>query len=317
MTVREPIIRLSHVTKAYGEQKAVDDLDLSIYAGEIFGLLGPNGAGKSTTILMLLGLSEPSAGKVRVCGLDSVRQSIEVKRKVGYLPDDVGFYEDRTGYENLLYTARLNRIPEREARARAERWLDRVGLSEAAGKPVGAYSRGMRQRLGLADVLMKEPEVMILDEPTLGLDPEGMRQLLDLIRTLSRERNMTVLLSSHHLHQVQSICDRVGLFVKGKLVGVGDVDELSKSLFGEDALRIVAAAEPTDAALLDAVRGIDGVLRAEPGDDGSIEVDAVRDVTADVARAVVGAGAALTELRRQSFGLDEIYHRYFEGRGSA
>ncbi|WP_309118391.1 ABC transporter ATP-binding protein [Paenibacillus sp.] len=316
MTAKEPIIRLYHVTKQYGEQKAVDDLNLSIYPGEIFGLLGPNGAGKSTTILMLLGLSEPTDGKVSVCGLDSVRQSIEVKRKVGYLPDDVGFYEDRTGFENLMYTARLNRLSEFEARERAEKWLTRVGLTDARDKPVGAYSRGMRQRLGLADVLMKEPEVMILDEPTLGLDPEGMRQLLDLIKALSRERQMTVLLSSHHLHQVQSICDRVGLFVKGKLVGLGGIPELSRELFGEESIRIESTVEPADDAMLEAVRAIDGVIRAEPSDGGFV-IDAERDVAADVANLVVGRGAKLHELKRKTFGLDEIYHRYFEGRGSA
>lgn len=316
MAAREPIIRLHHVTKQYGEQKAVDDLNLSIYPGEIFGLLGPNGAGKSTTILMLLGLSEPTSGKVSVCGLDSVRQPIEVKRRVGYLPDDIGFYEDRTGFENLMYTARLNRISEKQARERAEYWLRRVGLAEAAGKPTGTYSRGMRQRLGLADVLMKEPEVMILDEPTLGLDPEGMKQLLDLIRTLSRERQMTVLLSSHHLHQVQSICDRVGLFVKGKLVGVGDVAELSRTLFGEDSIRIVSAIDPLDEELLDRVRAIEGVTKAAI-EDGSLRIDADRDVAAEIAALVVGRGAKLHELSRKTFGLDEIYHRYFEGRGSA
>lgn len=316
MEAREPIIRLSHVTKQYGEQKAVDDLDLSIYPGEIFGLLGPNGAGKSTTILMLLGLSEPTSGQVRVCGLDSVRQSIEVKRKVGYLPDDVGFYEDRTGLENLMYTARLNRLPEQEAWNRATRWLERVGLADSAEKPVGAYSRGMRQRLGLADVLMKEPQVMILDEPTLGLDPEGMRQLLDLIFTLSRERSMTVLLSSHHLHQVQSICDRVGLFVQGKLVGIGGIAELSRSLFGEESIKIELAAEPLTPELVQAIQELDGILRTETV-EGGLAIDAERDIASDVARLVVESGASLQELKRKAFGLDEIYRRYFEGRDSA
>lgn len=316
MTAREPIIRLQHVTKQYGEQKAVDDLNLSIYPGEIFGLLGPNGAGKSTTILMLLGLSEPTSGKVTVCGLDSTRQPIEVKRKVGYLPDDVGFYEDRTGFENLMYTARLNRISERTAAERARYWLDRVGLADASAKPVGAYSRGMRQRLGLADVLMKEPEVMILDEPTLGLDPEGMRQLLDLIRTLSRERNMTVLLSSHQLHQVQAICDRVGLFVKGKLEGIGNVAELSRTLFGEDSIRIESVFEPLDESIIEEIRGVDGVTRAE-ADGGTLLVDADRDVASELAALIVQHGAKLHGLSRKTFGLDEIYHRYFEGRGTA
>lgn len=316
MAAKEPIIRLTRVTKTYGEHKAVDDLDLSIYPGEIFGLLGPNGAGKSTTILMLLGLSEPTSGEVNVCGLDSVRQPIEVKRKVGYLPDDVGFYEDRTGLENLIYTGRLNRLSDREARERAEKWLARVGIDYAKHQKVGTYSRGMRQRLGLADVLMKEPEVLILDEPTLGLDPDGMRQLLELIKSLSRERNMTVLLSSHHLHQVQAICDRVGLFVQGKLVGIGSIAELSKTLFGEDALKIELVAEPADEGLLQALRTVEGVSKAELA-NGTIVIDAEADVSARIANIAVERGVKLHELKRKTFGLDEIYYRYFEGRGSA
>jgi ABC-2 type transport system ATP-binding protein len=316
VAAKEPIIRLTRVTKTYGEHKAVDDLDLSIYPGEIFGLLGPNGAGKSTTILMLLGLSEPTSGEVNVCGLDSVRQPIEVKRKVGYLPDDVGFYEDRTGLENLIYTGRLNRLSDREARERAEKWLARVGIDYAKHQKVGTYSRGMRQRLGLADVLMKEPEVLILDEPTLGLDPDGMRQLLELIKSLSRERNMTVLLSSHHLHQVQAICDRVGLFVQGKLVGIGSIAELSKTLFGEDALKIELVAEPADEGLLQALRTVEGVSKAELA-NGTIVIDAEADVSARIANIAVERGVKLHELKRKTFGLDEIYYRYFEGRGSA
>jgi ABC-2 type transport system ATP-binding protein len=310
---REPVITIQGVTKAYGEQTAVNNLHLTVYEGEIFGLLGPNGAGKSTTILMLLGLSTPTSGSIRVCGMDSVRQPLQVKRKVGYLPDDVGFYEDRTGYENLMYTARLNRIPEEEARARAEELLHSVGLSEAKEKKVGAYSRGMRQRLGLADVLIKNPEVMILDEPTLGLDPEGMRQLLDLIRTLSRERNITVLLSSHHLHQVQSICDRVGLFVQGRMIAEGTVGELSRQLFGEEAVRIDAAVEPLDERLIGSIRNVPGV-KSVAVSGAMLQLEADRDLSSEIARAVVQEGYALKSLQRKEYGLDEIYLKYFEGR---
>ncbi|WP_199614392.1 ABC transporter ATP-binding protein [Paenibacillus alkalitolerans] len=315
MDNREPIIALTDVTKTYGEQTAVDRLNLTVYQGEIFGLLGPNGAGKSTTILMLLGLSEPDSGQVRVCGLDSVRQPLQVKRKVGYLPDDVGFYEDRTGMENLLYTARLNRIPESEAADRAGRLLERVGLADAGSKKVGAYSRGMRQRLGLADVLIKNPEVMILDEPTLGLDPEGMKQLLDLIRTLSREQNITVLLSSHHLHQVQSICDRVGLFVKGKLIADGTVRDLSMQLFGDEAEWIEASADPLDEPLLEAIRSVPGV-RGATLSGNTLHIEAPKDAASGIASAVVQSGASLHSLHPKEYGLDEIYLRYFEGRDS-
>ncbi|HBT84907.1 MAG TPA: ABC transporter ATP-binding protein [Porphyromonadaceae bacterium] len=226
-------IEITHITRKYGDFTAVDNLTLSIGKGEVFGLLGPNGAGKSTTILMLMGLTEPSSGSMRICGLDPVRQPIEVKKKVGYLPEDVGFYDDLTGPENLVYTARLNGIPEREAEERALLLMRRVGLGEEMDKKAGKYSRGMRQRLGLADVLMKDPEVIILDEPTLGIDPSGIRDFLGLIVSLSREEGITVLFSSHHLHQVQQVCDRVGIFVKGRLLAQGDIASLARQLFAD------------------------------------------------------------------------------------
>jgi ABC-2 type transport system ATP-binding protein len=227
----EKVIEISGLTKRYGTHTVVDNLDLSIGKGEIFGLLGPNGAGKSTTILMLLGLSEPDSGTARVCGLDPVRNPIKVKKKVGYLPEDVGFYDDYTGLDNLLYTARLNDIPKEEAELRAGRLLERVGLADEKDKKAGQYSRGMRQRLGLADVLMKDPEVIILDEPTLGIDPAGVREFLEGIVQLSRDEGITVLLSSHLLHQVQQVCDRVGIFVEGKLLAEGNINTLASQLF--------------------------------------------------------------------------------------
>jgi ABC-2 type transport system ATP-binding protein len=212
------IIELADLTKKYGSLTAVDQLNLSIRKGEIFGLLGPNGAGKSTTILMMLGLTEPTSGSVRVCDIDPSRNPIEVKRKVGYLPENVGFYANRNGQENLLFTAQLNGLSRKEGLMKAEQLLARVGLSDAGDKKTGKYSRGMLQRLGLADVLIKDPEVIILDEPTLGIDPTGVRDFLDLIVKLSRDEGLTVLFSSHDLHQVQMVCDRVGLFVHGKLL---------------------------------------------------------------------------------------------------
>lgn len=219
-----PIIELAGLTKKYGKFTAVDNLNLSIRKGEVFGFLGPNGAGKSTTILMMLGLTEPTSGMVNVCGINATTQPIEVKRKVGYLPEDVGFYEHMTGVENLCYTAQLNGIPKSEAKEKAIRLMERVGLSEQLNKKTGKYSKGMRQRLGLADVLIKAPEVIILDEPTSGIDPAGVREFIGLIRHLSKEDGLTVLFSSHHLDQVQQVCDRVGLFSAGKLLTVADLN---------------------------------------------------------------------------------------------
>jgi ABC-2 type transport system ATP-binding protein len=229
--VSRSVIELVDLTKTYGTFTAVDRLNLSIDKGEVFGLLGPNGAGKSTTILMMLGLTEPTGGKVTVCGIDSTRNPIEVKRRVGYLPEDVGFYDDRNAFENLMYTARLNQIPDSVAKPRALDLLERVGLTESWKKKTGKFSRGMRQRLGLADVLIKEPEVIILDEPTSGIDPQGVREFLELINLLRKEKGLTVLFSSHNLHQVQQVCDRVGIFVSGKLQAEGDIENLSKRLF--------------------------------------------------------------------------------------
>ena len=229
------IIQTRGLTRRYNGQTAVEDLSLEVQEGEIFGFLGPNGAGKTTTILMLLGLTEPSAGTARVLGYDPVRDPLPIKRQVGYLPENVGFYDDLTGRENLRYIAELNRIPESEAVAKIESALATVGLAEEGDKLVGAYSRGMRQRLGIAELLVKDPRLLILDEPTLGLDPDGTNKMLELIRDLNRTRGITVMLSSHLLDQVQRICHRVGIMIKGRLVALGTIEELARRKMGEAA----------------------------------------------------------------------------------
>ena len=181
---------------------------------------------------MMLGLTDPTSGTVNVCGINSTTHPVEVRKKVGYLPEDVGFYDDMTGPENLLYTARLNNIPEQEARQHATQLLERVGLGGETDKKTGKYSRGMRQRLGLADVLIKNPEVIILDEPTSGIDPAGVQEFISLIRQLRDERGLTVLFSSHHLDQVQQICDRVGLFSQGRLLTDISLNDLQQEKHG-------------------------------------------------------------------------------------
>jgi ABC-2 type transport system ATP-binding protein len=155
-----------------------------------------------------------------------------VKEKVSYLPENVGFYDDMDARQNLLYVARLNRIPDEVSLPRIDTWLKEVGLFEEAGKKVGIYSKGMRQRLGLAEVMIKEPKLIFLDEPTIGLDPDGTNRMLDIIHSLSREKQITVFLSSHLLDQVQRICDRVGIMIKGTLVAVGPIEELAKKKLG-------------------------------------------------------------------------------------
>jgi len=230
--IAAPVIVARRLTKRYGRLVAVDELELDVRAGEIYGLLGPNGAGKTTTVLMLRGLSEPTSGEVRVLGLDPTRDPRAVKRQVGYLPDNAGFYGSLTGRQNLRYTARLNGLTGRAAETRIGDVLDEVGLTDRADDRVEAYSRGMRQRLGIADALVKSPRVLILDEPTTAIDPIGVTEILELIRRLARDEGLAILLASHLLDQVQAVCRRVGIFDRGRLVGEGTVGELATE-FGD------------------------------------------------------------------------------------
>ena len=321
----ETIIELVDLTKKYGTFTAVDHLNLTIQKGEIFGLLGPNGAGKSTTILMMLGLTEPASGSVKVGGVDSTSNPIDVKRKVGYLPEDVGFYDDLTGIENLMYTARLNRIPDPVARQKGELLLHRVGLADVIDKKAGKYSRGMRQRLGLADVLIKNPEIIILDEPTSGIDPKGVREFLELIAELRKEEGLTVLFSSHNLYQVQQACDRVGIFVNGRLLAEGDIVSLSKKLFSDNLYVIEASIElpkPDEQVytaekyspewlrkMLEPIAGIASIERR----NGIFQIECSNHSSAAIARTIVESGFGLNYLNRKEYGLDDIYYRYFEG----
>ena len=230
----QTVIETEGLTKKYGHQIAVNNLNLQIREGEVFGFLGPNGAGKTTTLLMFLGLTEPTSGKVRVIGFDPTRDPFHVKEKVGYLPENVGFYDDMDARQNLQYIARLNRIPDKISAGKIDESLTVVDLLEEGKKKVGTYSKGMRQRLGIAEVLIKEPELIFLDEPTIGLDPDGTNRMLDLIHSLSREKNITIFLSSHLLDQVQRICDRVGIMIKGDLVAIGAIQELAEKKLGID-----------------------------------------------------------------------------------
>ncbi|GAA3935504.1 ATP-binding cassette domain-containing protein [Chitinophaga oryziterrae] len=308
--MEQPIIEMNGLTKHYGSFKAVDNLHLSINKGEIFGLLGPNGAGKSTTILMLLGLTIPTAGEARICGINASRNPIPVKRKVGYMPDNVGFYNELTALENLIYIGRLNGIPEKEVKNIAREMLVEVGLETAINKKTGTFSRGMKQRLGLADVLIKQPEVIILDEPTLGLDPAGVKDFLELIRQLNQRQNLTVLLSSHHLHQVQQVCNRVGIFVAGHLLAEGNIETLTGNLF-KTAPYVVQVTLKT--AIMPDVQALQlpGAEKITINGD-VIEISGQEDITPDIVRYFVHKGFDVTSVQKKTYGLDEIYQQYFE-----
>jgi len=226
------IIETVELTKVYNGQVAVDHLTLQIPKGEVFGFLGPNGAGKTTTLLMLLGLTEPTGGTARVLGVDPAREPVRVKGLIGYLQENMGFYSDLNARQMLDFIAELNRLPYDAAQVRIDEALETVGLTGESKKKISAYSRGMRQRLGIAELLIKNPQVVFLDEPTLGLDPDATNRMIELIEALCREKKMTVLLSSHMLHLVQKICHRVGIMIKGRMVAQGPMEQLAKEKLG-------------------------------------------------------------------------------------
>jgi ABC-2 type transport system ATP-binding protein len=305
-----PTILTRRLTKQYGETKVVNALDLRTAPGEVFGLLGPNGAGKTTTILMLLGMVEPTSGDIEVLGLDPARNPLAVKSRVGYLPDAVGFYPDLTGRENLRFTAELNRLSRSEADSRIDALLVDVGLVDSGDRPVGVYSRGMKQRLGIADALIKRPEILILDEPTTAIDPEGVAEILGLINRLARDEGVTILLSSHLLHQVQAVCDRVAIFVKGRVVAQGAPHELATDSKGPEEVEISVGAD--EAAVRAALANQKFLRSLKPGRlprSYLIEVD--HGSTNKLVSSLVEAGLPLTSVRRLSEDLDEVYRRYF------
>jgi len=228
----DAIIETVDLTKVYNGQVAVDRLTLRIPKGEVFGFLGPNGAGKTTTLLMLLGLTEPTGGTARVLGVDPTRDPVRVKGLIGYLQENMGFYNDLNARQMLDFIAELNRLPRDAARARIDEALQTVGLAGESKKKISAFSRGMRQRLGIAELLIKNPQVVFLDEPTLGLDPDATNRMIELIEALCREKKMTVLLSSHMLHLVQKICHRVGIMIKGRMVAQGPMAQLAREKLG-------------------------------------------------------------------------------------
>jgi ABC-2 type transport system ATP-binding protein len=229
---KSAVIETQDLTKRYGSTTVVDKLSLSIYEGEIFGFLGPNGSGKTTTLLMLLGLTEATSGTAKVAGFNPTKEAIKVKRIVGYIPENIGFYEDMNGVENLRFITQLNNIPDTVSNNKITEALERVGLKDDAVKKVAAFSRGMRQRLAIAEILVKQPTIAFLDEPTLGLDPEGTTLIIDYIKALSREHNITILLSSHDLMQVQRVADRIGIMIHGKMIAEGSLEKLAHEKLG-------------------------------------------------------------------------------------
>ncbi len=292
------VIEAHGLAKRYRETIAVDSIDLAVRRGETFGLLGPNGAGKTTTILMLLGLTDTTSGTVRVLGFDPQREPLQVKRRVGYMPDSVGFYDNLTARENLRYTARLAGVPREEVDGRIEAALARVDLASVADR--------------LAEIVLKKAEIAILDEPTSGLDPQATHEILGMIHELKMS-GVAVILSSHLLDQVQRICDRVALFNRGKIALLGTVPELAQKVLGGGHTTVVEAQGANLATILADIPGARRVVPGEgPGEENVFRVLADRDLRNDVAQRVTAAGGRLLRLNIEEPSLDAIYRSYFE-----
>jgi len=259
------VLEAKELTKYYKHIKVVDSINLKIEEGDIFGFLGPNGAGKTTTILMILGLTVPTSGSIEVFGYNSTREPLQVKKITSYLPENVGFYEDLTAQENLKFIARLNNIPDKKADIKIKEAIEIVGLLKVSDLEVSKFSHGMKQRLGMASVLIKEPKLAILDEPTSGIDPKGVEEILELIVKINKEQNITVLLSSHLLYQVEKICNKIGIISQGQLITQGSIEKIGQELMKEKKENIieVSVSDQLTSSFIESVQKMEGVVKVK------------------------------------------------------
>jgi len=312
MNDKNIIIEAQNLTKKYGSLKVVNNLNLSIAEGEIYGLLGPNGAGKSTIILMLLGLTEPSEGTLKVAGFNPTREPLKVKQITGYLPEKVGFYEDMTASQNLAYTAELNHIEFKTIPKKVHEALKTVGLEKNSNKLVGHFSKGMKQRLGIADVLIKDPKIVIFDELTEGLDPEVANQILATIADLNKEKKITFILSSHQLNLVQKVCHTVGIMSKGKLIGEGRVDELAKNIVGDSKNKIDIEISGKVENVIDKLKALKSV-KSISIENNMISISSDTDIRQEVSRTIANSeDVLLIKMDMKTFSLEDIYLNYFK-----
>jgi ABC-2 type transport system ATP-binding protein len=310
------MIEVQHLTKRYGPVTAVDDITFRVEKGEILGFLGPNGAGKTTTMRVLTGYMPATEGKAVVAGYDVFAQPVEAKRQTGYLPETPPLYPDMTVREYLTFVARIKigeAMTTADRNARVDRVMRRTHVDDMADRHCGKLSKGYRQRVGLAQALIHEPAVLILDEPTAGLDPKQIIETRDLIRSLAGDH--TIVLSTHILPEVAQTCQRVVIINKGRLVAVDTPENLTHQLKGAATLYVQVESDGVEGGGLvqDALRGVPGVRAVRVADRHAtltgyeIEAEAQRDVRRDVARAIVDRGWGLLELRPSRLSLEEIF----------
>ena len=297
------MIQVNELTKDYGSRRALHGLTFEANQGEIVGFLGPNGAGKTTTMRILTGFMSPTSGEARVAGYDVVKESIEVRRRVGYLPETVPLYTEMVVFDYLKFMADLRHIP--NADERVEETLNMVGLLDRSEGYIANLSKGMRQRIGLAQALLHRPEVLILDEPTIGLDPSQVVEVRNLIREIGKER--TVLLSTHILSEAQQICDRVLIINKGRIVVEDTPENLQARLVGAE--RVVVRVRGDNDGLVEKVKKVKGAQDVRSLPDGAVEYQVMpaQDVRPEVAKAVIQSGYELLEMRAVGMSLEEIF----------
>lgn len=297
------MIQVSGLVKDYGARRALDNISFDANQGEIVGFLGPNGAGKTTAMRILTGYMPPTDGTVTVAGYDVVEESLEVRKRVGYLPETVPLYNEMTAFEYLKFMGDLRHIPNSDERALET--LESVNLESRTNSYIGTFSKGMRQRIGLAQALLHRPEVLILDEPTIGLDPSQVVEIREVIREIGKDR--TVLFSTHILSEAQQICDRVLIINKGKIVAEDTPENLQSRFVGAQRVILRVRGESDDLAAK--VKKIKGVKDVETKADGSIEFEfsAGQDARPQVAKTVVQGGYDLLEMRSVGMSLEEIF----------
>jgi len=304
--MEKAVIETQNLTKKYDQKAVVANLDLSVGESEAFGFLGPNGAGKTTTIKMLMGLIQPTSGSGKVCGFDIVHQVLDVRRSCGVLPDPAGFYDNLTARRNLNFYGSLYGLRGKDLDDKIVSTLELVGLANAIDMKIGKFSKGMRQRFGLAQAIVHDPKVLIFDEPTAGIDPQGAEDYRNLVKEL-KSRGKTIFMTSHILPEVEAVCDRIGIIVNGEMVICGNVDELVDQYTRRQGfrlkLRVKELDEPRVRESLRPLTGISYVVK----NDGYYLINSSDDVSEDVSRAVCRTGGVVTELEVYRPSLNEIF----------
>ncbi len=307
--IRDSMIQVEHLTKRYGPTVAVSNVSFEVQKGEVLGFLGPNGAGKTTTMRVITGYLPPSEGKVTVAGFDVVEDPIEAKRRTGYLPETPPVYPDMTVREYLGFVARIKAVPRAEVKKRVDEICEKCAVADVRDRQIGKLSKGYRQRVGLAQALIHNPEVLVLDEPTAGLDPKQIIETRELVKNLAGQH--TVVLSTHILPEASKTCQRVVVINRGQVVAVGTPDDLTLRLQGYET--VLVTAEGPAAEIMDKLQRVEGVNLVEPRDASgprvTIELHAERghDVRPEVARAVVESGWKLFEIKTSGLSLEEIF----------